>query len=288
MKSKNTTATAIRAAIDIGSNSVRLAMSDGERRSHITKLANGIESTSRLSPSGITATVAALAEYAEICAEKGCEKIAVFATEAVRRAKDGLDFCKIVKDSTGLTVVIASPETEARLALYGAVKPQGRVTVADLGGGSMEVISSRDGVNPDLAKSLPLGVIVLKNKFQGDYRAAIDAAPTLLDGYGNIPDYPLVMSGGSACAIAAAIINLAVYDRAKINGVKISAKALDDNMPLLLHKNLALFRPVAANRADTIPYGAIIIQALVNRIGANEFYVSDSGNLEAALGGFEF
>lgn len=290
MNDKNTATTspAIRAAIDIGSNSVRLAMSDGESRSHITKLANGIESCSRLSEVGIAATIDVLAEYAKICAVKGCDSITVFATEAVRRARNGHEFCALVKEKTGLSVRVVSSETEARLALFGAVKPQGRVTVADLGGGSMEVVSSRDGITPDSAKSLPLGVVVLKNKFQGDYRAAIDAAPSLLEGYGKIPDHPLVMSGGSACTVAAAISNHTVYDRTKINGVRISAKALDDNMPLLLHKNLALFRPVAAKRADTLPYGAIIIQALVNRIGADEFYVSDSGNLEAALNGFEF
>ena len=56
-------------------------------------------------------------------------------------------------------------------------------------------------------------------------------------------------------------------------------------MPMLLSPKLALFRPVCQKRADTVPYGAIVIQALLNRLGATEFYVSNASNLEAVLNG---
>lgn len=274
----------IRAAIDIGSNSVRLAVSNGTVRSHITKLADGIESSGKLSPVGVEATVEALKEYAELC--RGCRSVTAFATEAVRRAANGGEFCATVKAQTGIDIIVLSPDEEARLALYGAVKPQGPVTVCDLGGGSLELISSHDGVDPDYVKSLPLGVVVTKNKYNGDYRAAIDGMPKLVSEYGQVPDYPLVISGGSACAIAACMLNLAVYDKAAVDGACFTARMLDDFMPMLLSRNLAVFRPVCAKRADTIPYGAIIIQALINHIGADRFYVSDSGNLDAVLKGF--
>ncbi|MCM1367848.1 MAG: hypothetical protein NC184_03445 [Roseburia sp.] len=274
-----------RAAIDIGSNSVRLAMSDGTVRSRITKLANGIAETGALAHDGFEATLNALEEYAELCRDANTT---VFATEAVRRAANGKEFCAAVKARTDFDVAVLSPEQEARLALFGAVKPQGAVTVCDLGGGSMELISSRDGVRPDYVKSLPLGVVVVKNRFDGDYRAAIDTVPTLVAEYGDVPDYPLVVSGGSACAIAACMLNLPVYDKSAVNGATFSARELDGFMPMLLRRNLALFRPVCAARADTVPYGAIIIQALLNHIGAEKFSVSDSGNLDAVLNGFEF
>lgn len=259
-------------------------MSDGTVRSHITKLADGIENTGVLSQSGMAATEAALKEYAELC--RGA-RVTVFATEAVRRAKNGEKFCADIKSHTGFSVKVLSPETEARLALFGAVKPKGAVTVCDLGGGSMELIASNNGIDPQYIKSLPLGVVVIKNRYAGDHRAAIDEMPTLVGEYGKVPDYPLVVSGGSACAIAAAMLDLAVYDRSVVNGACFSARELDGAMPMFLSGNLALFRPVCANRADTVPYGAIIIQALLNHIGANKFYVSDSGNLDAVLNGFE-
>ncbi|MCH5154285.1 MAG: hypothetical protein J1F71_03640 [Clostridiales bacterium] len=272
----------MKAAIDIGSNSVRLAFDDGTTASVITQLAFGIEKSGMLSPSGVTATVAALKEFKAMCDEKNVTDIFAFATEAVRRAYDGEEFCKKVLTETGLTVNILSPEQEAELALSGANKPIGAVTVCDLGGGSLEVISSKDGKTPDYIKSLPLGVVVLKNTYNGDYRRAIDTLPNMLSEYGDIPQRPVVLCGGSACNIAAAILNLKYYDKAAVTA-KFTAKQLDDIMPILLSPKLKQFRPICEKRADTIPYGAIILQALLNYIGATEFYVSDSSNLEAVL-----
>ena len=273
----------MRAAIDIGSNSVRLAIKGGARRSVITKLADGIETTGRLSERGIAATLDALKSFAEECAAANATDVTVFATEAVRRASDGNAFCAEVKRATGFTVRILSEREEAEFALRGAVKPSGAVTVCDLGGGSMEVISASDGVTPEYVKSLPLGVVVLKNRFDGNYRAAIDTAPSLVKEYGKVKPYPLVLIGGSACAIAAAMLNLSVYDPKKINGAHFTAADLDDVMPIMLSNKLSTLRPVVGKRVDTAPYGAIILQALINHIGATDFYVSDSSNLEAAL-----
>ena len=274
----------MKAAIDIGSNSVRLALSDGTTTSTITQLALGVKDSGKLSPTGVTATIDALTEYKTICNERGITDIFVFATEAVRRAKDGDEFCKNVNAVTGLTVTVLSPEQEAELALKGATKPEGPVTVCDLGGGSLEIVCSHDGKTLDYVNSLPLGVVVLKNKFNGDYRAAIDEMPKMLTECSILPHYPVVLCGGSACTIAAAMLNLKVYDKNAVS-TKFTAKQLDDVMPMLLSKKLTTFRPICTKRADTLPYGAILIQTLLNYLGATEFYVSDASNLEAILKG---
>ena len=269
-----------RAAIDIGSNSVRLAKQDGTVQSVITKLADGIEKTGKLSEQGVAATLAALADFAK--QSEGC-RVTAFATEAVRRAADGEQFCKRVKAETGLDIIVLSPEQEADLALIGSTKPDGPVTVCDLGGGSMELISSADGKTVEYSKSLQLGVVVLKNKYNGDYKKATEDMPKLLIEYGKIKPYPLVLSGGSACAIAAGMLNLSVYDKKKIDGAHFTARQLDDAMPILQSPKLATLRPVCARRADTIPYGAIILRALIGYVGVTDFFVSDSGNLDAVL-----
>lgn len=273
----------LRAAIDIGSNSVRLARSDGKTFSEITKLADGIEETGALSARGVAATLDALSRYAEMCAD--CARVDVFATEAVRRAADGDNFRALVLRATGLSVRVLSGEDEARLALLGAVKPSGKVCVCDLGGGSMELIASRDGKTLDYVKSLPLGVVVLKNRYRGDFRAAIDGAPELVAEYGDVPAYPLVVIGGSACSIAAALLNMTTYDKSRINGATVTAAELDGMLPMLMSEKLAVFRPICAKRADTLPYGAIILGALLNHMKLDSFTVSDSGNLAAALAG---
>lgn len=272
----------MKAAIDIGSNSIRLALSDGTTMSNITQLALGIEKSGKLSPTGITATIDALKEFKAVCDAHGITDIFVFATEAVRRATDGIEFCATVKSATGMTVTVLSPDKEAELALKGAKKPDGPVTVCDLGGGSLEIICSLDGKTPNYINSLPLGVVVLKNMFNGDYRRAIDDMPRMLTECSSVPHFPVVLCGGSACNIAAAILNLKVYDKQKVSSM-FTAKQLDDIMPILLSKRLTTFRPICTKRADTIPYGAILIQALLNYLSATEFYVSDASNLEAIL-----
>lgn len=271
----------MRGAIDIGSNSIRLAISNGTVESNITKLADGL-SGGFLSPAGVEKTISVLSDYVATCKKIGCTDIYAFATEAVRKAADGKAFAARVLSECGLTVHILTEKQEAELALLGADKPDGAATVCDLGGGSMEVVCAKDGKTPSYAKSLPLGVVVMKNRFNGDYRKAIDEMPALVAEYGALPSYPVTISGGSACAIAAALLNLKVYDKARVTA-RFSARELDDAMPLLLSDKLSVFRPVCRKRRDTIPYGAIVIQALLNHAGAGEFYVSDSGNLEAVL-----
>ncbi|MDE5593822.1 MAG: hypothetical protein K2I75_07825 [Clostridiales bacterium] len=272
----------MRAAIDIGSNSIRLALSDGTVTSHITQLAFGIQNSGTLSPVGVTATIEALKQFKSVCDERGVTDIFAFATEAVRRAKDGDEFCARVKAATGLTVNVLSGIQEAELALKGTIKPDGPVTVCDLGGGSLEIISSFNGKKPDYINSLPLGVVVLKSMFDGDYRKAIDEMPKMLTECSSVPHRAVVLCGGSACTIAAAILNLKTYDRKAVS-TKFTAKQLDDVMPILLSKRLSVLRPVCAQRADTIPYGAILFQTLLNYLGATEFYVSAASNLEAVL-----
>lgn len=273
----------MRAAIDIGSNSIRLALSDGTTTSQITQLAFGIQNSGVLSPVGVTATIEALKQFKSVCDERGVTDIFVFATEAVRRAKDGDEFCKSVKAATGLTVNVLSGTQEAQLALKGTTKPDGPVTVCDLGGGSLEIICSRDGKNPDYINSLPLGVVVLKSMFNGDYRRAIDEMPKILTECSSVPrNDAVVLCGGSATSIAAAILNLKVYDKNAVSA-KFTAKQLDDIMPILLSKRLSVLRPICTKRADTLPYGAILFQTLLNYLGATEFYVSDASNLEAVL-----
>ncbi|MDE7405670.1 MAG: hypothetical protein K2M89_02200 [Clostridiales bacterium] len=278
----------MRAAIDIGSNSVRLALPDGTVTSQITQLAFGIQDSGVLSPVGVTATIEALKQFKATCDAQGVSDIYVFATEAVRRAKDGDEFCDKVKQATGLTVNVLSGIQEAELALRGVTKPDGPVTVCDLGGGSLEIICSRDGKNPDYINSLPLGVVVLKNMFNGDFRQAIDEMPKMLTECSSVPrNNTVVLCGGSACNIAAAMLNLKVYDKNAVS-TKFTARQLDDIMPILLSKRLSVLRPICTKRADTLPYGAILFQTLLNYLGAVEFYVSDASNLEAVLNNSEF
>ena len=272
----------MKAAIDIGSNSIRLLIEGGKTRSVITKLADGLDANGTLSANGVERTVDALMSFAEECRKNGVDDLFAFATEAVRKARDGEIFCKTVKERTGIDITVLSPEAEAELALAGTDKPHGEVTVCDLGGGSLEVISSPNGTTPDYIKSLPLGVVVLKNRYDGDYRKAINEMPSHVQQYSPAHGRPVVLSGGSACALAAGMLGLKIYDKKAVT-TKFRTEQLDDFMPIVLSRDLALFRPVCAKRADTLPYGAIVLQALLNRLGATEFYVSDAGNLEAAI-----
>lgn len=268
-----------KAVIDIGSNSIRLALSDGTVYSRITKLADGLAERGRLSPEGIRTSLEVISDFVK---SAGTDDIYIFATEAVRRAEDGAKFCSLVQSLCGRTVHVLSEEQEAELALKGADKPEGAVVVCDLGGGSMELIASPDGRMVDYVKSLPLGVVVLKNRYRGDIVKAREELPKLIKEYGAVPRYTPVISGGSACAIAAFLLGLEKYDKKAVTA-RFTANELDKALPSLSDSELLSRHPVCARRADTVPYGAAVIRALLDYLDASFFYVSDAGNLDAVL-----
>jgi len=164
------------AAIDIGSNSVRLKISrlQGGRLKEIhedrevTRLGEGVFSGGLLSPESMSETVRVLRRFHRATQECGADLVRVVATAALRDARNSRAFLEWVRSTTGWTIEIISGLEEARLIHLGIVS-SGRVgadsaLLIDLGGGSCELTVSRKGQIRDTV-SLPLGAVRLTNEF---------------------------------------------------------------------------------------------------------------------------
>jgi exopolyphosphatase/guanosine-5'-triphosphate,3'-diphosphate pyrophosphatase len=170
------------AVLDVGSNSIKLLVADRrpdgrlvEVRSQTleVRISAGIGSGKpRLGPEGIQRGVAAIANLASEARGLGAERIEAVATSAVRDAANGGEFRDRVREASGLDLRILTGADEALLIGAGlttdpALQGLGDFRVFDLGGGSLECLSFRDGAVEDAA-SLPLGCVRLTEMFVAD------------------------------------------------------------------------------------------------------------------------
>ncbi len=156
------------AAIDIGSNSVKLTIArrqpDGTiveigRRTETVRLGAGVGETGRLAEDRIEATIAALKSFAEESRAMGAARILAVATEATRAAENGPAFLDRVYRETGITVEVIGGVREAELSFRGLathMDVRGHVVIADIGGGSTELIYAEDGTMQQV-RSVPVG-----------------------------------------------------------------------------------------------------------------------------------
>ncbi|MBA3495925.1 MAG: Ppx/GppA family phosphatase, partial [Gemmatimonadales bacterium] len=172
------------AAIDVGSNSVRLLVAEYDSASGLNvidelkdqpRLAAGLARTGCLDEAAIERALQTLARMREVCQRRGVKRIAAVATAAVREAENGPWFVRRVRQELDIPLRIIDAETEAALS-YRSVAHHFRLAgertlVADIGGGSLELIGAVDGL-VELTVSLPLGAVRLTELHLPDDRAA--------------------------------------------------------------------------------------------------------------------
>ena len=161
------------AAIDVGSNSVRLLVAEYDPASGLTvidelkdqpRLAAGLASTGCLAEAAMDRALQALGRMREVCQRRNVRRIAAVATAAVREAENGPWFVRRVRQELDIPLRIIDAETEAALS-YRSVAHHfplagERALVADIGGGSLELIGAVDGLVEETL-SLPLGAVRL-------------------------------------------------------------------------------------------------------------------------------
>ena len=165
------------AAIDIGSNSVRLLVAEALRGGNYrildeerepTRLGRSVSSQGRLDDESMDRTVAALRTFKEIATGFQVTRLRTIATCAVRESRNGPEFCRRVREEVGLEVEVISGEREARLAFSSvqhAFDLSGRNTiVADIGGGSTEIVFATGNLIESIF-STPLGAVRLTEQF---------------------------------------------------------------------------------------------------------------------------
>ena len=159
------------AVVDIGTNSTRLLVarvSDGsveelERRSTVTRLGQGVDSSGRLADEAIERVFGALADYRTLIDEHGAGTVVALATSAVRDSENGDRFREALRERFGFEARTISGDEEARLTFLGATSARDDrdqpTLVIDIGGGSTELVVGRPGADPDFHVSTQAGSV---------------------------------------------------------------------------------------------------------------------------------
>ena len=292
------------AAIDCGTNSIRLLIADIDggnfreitRQMEVVRLGQGVDKTGAFHPDAIARTLAALDIYAAEIAKRGVEKIRFCATSATRDATNRALFIDGVKERLGIEPEVIAGEVEAALSFQGATKDfdksQGPFLVIDIGGGSTEFVFGTDSV--EAARSMNIGCVRMTERhFTGDQPDPGQIASAIEDIDENIRQAAkvvpitsaktVIMVAGTATTVAAAALDLPAYDRHAIHLSRISAERTHQTSTELLRETReqrAAHGYMHPGRVDVIGAGSLVLDRIMIATGASEFVASESDILD--------
>ena len=306
------------AAIDCGTNSIRLlvadvttntdgthALRDVHREQRVVRLGQGVDATGVLAPDALQRTRTALQDYTKVLRRKGTERVRMVATSATRDAKNRDEFFGMVRDTLGVDAEVISGDEEATLSFVGAVgdldPDDGPFVVADVGGGSTElVVGAIEDGRPAVhaARSVDVGSVRLTERcLPGDppgpdeIAKAREVATGILDeAFDAVPVSGVrtwVGVAGTITTLSAVAQRLTAYDP---NAVHLSRLSRDD-LDRLAGELLGMSRAERAThggihpgRIDVIGAGALIVDVLAAelaaRAGVEELVISEHDILD--------
>jgi exopolyphosphatase/guanosine-5'-triphosphate,3'-diphosphate pyrophosphatase len=289
------------AAIDIGSNAVRLLIAEVENRKitkvyhrsrHITKLAEVLSSQKKLSEDAVLKTMTALADFAHTINEHKVERFHAVATSAVRECTNPEALLEPAK-KLGIKIEIIDGDTEAGLIYDGVtsgIETSGKkVLMFDIGGGSTEFMYS----DPEAGQqgiSVPMGVVKFaelynfkdKINMEDMDRMKIPVFSVLNQVFEHLKCKPdmIIGSAGTPTTLAAMDMQMTEYDQEKVNGYIISKNNIEEHFDKLcgMPAELRLHVPgMEEGREEVIIPGVLITTEIMNMLGMTELTVSDYG-----------
>ncbi|GAA3099344.1 Ppx/GppA family phosphatase [Streptomyces goshikiensis] len=302
------------AAIDCGTNSIRLLVADcdpgtGElveldRRMLVVRLGQGVDKTGRLAPEALERTFAACREYAAVIKELGAQKVRFVATSASRDAENRDDFVRGVLEILGVEPEVISGDLEAEFSFTGATRELTGAThlerpflVVDIGGGSTEFVVGEEHVRA--ARSVDVGCVRMTERhlvtdgvvtdpptreqiaaIRADVEAALDLAAEAVP---LAEARTLVGLAGSVTTVAAIALGLSEYDSSAIHHARIpyeKVREVSERMLTATHAERAAIPVMHPGRVDVIGAGALVLLAVMERVGASEVVVSEHDILD--------
>lgn len=281
------------AAIDCGTNSIRLlvadvdpetgALTELDRRMEVVRLGQGVDRTGRLAPEALARTLDQAAAYARVIEELGATRTRFVATSATRDAENRGEFVEGVLARLGVEPEVVSGTEEAELSFRGATgvvaaNHPGPFVVVDLGGGSTELVLGTDA--PEAAWSMDVGCVRMTERHlrsdpptadeiaaaRADVRAALDTA-SLTVPLGKAAT--LVGLAGSVTTVTAHALGLERYDRDRIDGAVLSVDQTLAACEDLLGRTRAEREALGfmhPGRIDVIGAGALVWAEVVRRV----------------------
>lgn len=301
------------AVIDIGSNSIRLLAVElidaaswrvlAEERA-MTRLAQGLARTGEISPEAMARSVEAIGRFKGQADKLGVTRVLAFATAAVREAANRRDFVSLVHDRAGLHLELVSELDEGRLTHRSVARvfdlAQGDAAVADIGGGSLEVVLSQRGIIT-ANTSMPLGAVRVTEAFGGaDSCAGVrfkemrrhakdliaqrvtkpEVPPAMLVGCGGTFTTLLTLAAASRGVMidrnSPALTTLGPVSRAQVIAL------LKDLRALSLEERLRV-PGLPSDRADIVIAGLCVIERLMAHLGLSQVHVHPGGFREGLL-----
>lgn len=292
------------AAIDCGTNSIRLLIADIEgdnfrevyRDMEIVRLGQGVDKTGQFHPDAIARTLMAVDKYAAEIVRRGASKVRFCATSATRDAANRELFISGVKERLGIAPEVISGIEEAELSFLGATKelPESLAPflVIDIGGGSTEFVLGNRSVSA--ARSMNIGCVRMSERHfatdpasnseieaaRQDIRSAIAEAAKTVDITGA---KTVVAVAGTATTVAAAALELKEYDRYSIHLARISNEKtwqVSDMFLKMTREERSALGYMHPGRVDVIAAGALVLSEIMNATGAKEFVASESDILD--------
>jgi exopolyphosphatase / guanosine-5'-triphosphate,3'-diphosphate pyrophosphatase len=297
--------------VDLGSNSTRLLVAevqDGgvvelEKRTSVTRLAEGVEASGRLSDAAIARVSEALAVFREVIDRLGAAEVVAVATSAMRDAENGPAFRDEIRDRFDIDARTISGDEEARLTFLGATsgrEADAETLVIDIGGGSTEYVTGQAGSDPGFHVSTRMGSVRHTERHlhsdppTADQMAALaqDIRATLHE------DVPAevrerveegIAVAGTATTLAAIAQELDPYDPDKVHGYRLGRATIERMVAQLAALTVADRRRVTGlhpDRAPSIVAGAAILLESLREFALDEIEISEADILHgAALAG---
>jgi exopolyphosphatase / guanosine-5'-triphosphate,3'-diphosphate pyrophosphatase len=302
------------AAIDIGTNSTRLLIAEVDResgaleqlvrRSQVTRLGDGVDSSGSLAQTAIERVLSTLAEYREAMDSHGCEANLAVLTSAVRDAANGESFATRVRDDFGLDARVLSGEEEAQLTFLGAMSGQPieqgsaamePTVVIDIGGGSTEFVVGV-GRSAGFHVSLPVGVVRMSERhIHTDppvpaelQELAADVRATFLDGLPAVERAPVkrgIAVAGTATSAASMDLELDPYDPARVHGHTLLLGTVELLLARLADMREEQRRQIVGlhpDRSPTIVAGMIVLSEAMRAFSLEQVEVSEHDILHGA------
>lgn len=280
--------------VDIGTNSMRLLITDGRseigRWVEVTGLGRGVDSTGRLSAEGIDASLEALVGYGRLMGRAAVERRMAMATSACRDASNREAFFDQAETALGVRPELLTGEEEGRLAFAGAATSgfdlEEPVAVSDIGGGSTEVVTRQS------TRSIDIGSVRLTERFLSDRPPSeidMDASARRLTEMFAALDTGSVSShigvAGTWTSLSAIAQDLPGYQRDRVHHSVLTHDAAVEVAGRLSKLSLEETRSIPSldpRRAPVILAGALIAVAVMERLGVEETMVSERDTLDGA------
>jgi exopolyphosphatase/guanosine-5'-triphosphate,3'-diphosphate pyrophosphatase len=296
------------AAVDCGTNTVKLLVADIDtaagtqdtlvREMRIVRLGQDVDRTGRLADEALERVFAAVDEYAATVSAHQVDALRFVATSAVRDAGNADVFARGIEQRLGVRPEVVSGDEEAALSYDGATRDLGDVpapiAVLDIGGGSTELILGDAHRHVRAARSLDIGSVRVTERLMAsdpptsaELAAARDVVDAALD---TLPSYDvrigdartLVGTAGTVTTVAALLLGLSAYDRARVHGATFPRADVDALVERVLAMTVTEREAlgVPSGRSDVIGAGALILDRVLLRSSAEQLRVSDSDILD--------